>query len=71
MDNFFTNNPERDAERASVDTRDYMLCPNCGSIIYRGDGMYYGDYYYDVDGDIYCEECFPLVAKELWRKEYR
>ena len=40
----------------------YCRCDECG-----GD-IYYGNYYYNFDGDIICEDCEPSYRKEHFRR---
>ena len=58
----WSNNPVRDAEwfQAERDEKIKKLisCDHCGNVIG------YGEDYFDIDGEIYCEDCLC----ELYRK---
>ena len=40
----------------------FCRCERCSNEIYRG------EYYYDFDGDIVCEDCEPQYVKEHFRR---
>jgi formylmethanofuran dehydrogenase subunit E len=40
----------------------FEVCDICGNEIFEG------DYYYHINGDDVCEDCFPQLSKELYGK---
>lgn len=44
--------------------RDFILCDQNNCYIYREDGYYEGDDYYDFDGFKVCMECIDEYLKE-------
>ena len=64
-----TDNPVRDAEKYFMDNRPHLVCRYCGAPIYYASVIAEGDYYYEIDGDVYCENCFSRAARNFLRKE--
>lgn len=59
MSRYYSDNPERDAERYQQDLeeRPCLHCVMCGASLYDGDD------YYLIDGDVWCEDCTDQCFK--------
>ena len=62
---YMTMDPERDADRDATITEPVPVCCECGEEII-------GDDIYQIDGDIYCEDCMRTlfrISYEEWERE--
>ena len=60
-----SNNPVKDAERHYSDMEDapHINCIKCG------EGIFEGEYYYDLDGQAWCETCLDNEFGRRWSED--
>lgn len=58
-----TSDPVQDAERHDAEleeqnrSREHLICSFCGRLIFKEDITYYGDVYYEINGETVCDDC--------------
>jgi len=59
-----TADPVRDAEMSQQDSRDFIVCDECGEPISKADNLNEGDKVYRLGGMVFCQECIDRSGKE-------
>lgn len=49
----------------------YERCEKCGTFLMYEDELNYQSDAYEIDGSIYCEDCFVDAAKETFYKRLK